>query len=60
MQKTQVFLRKGRKAARKDADWRAATAAVAGLWKDRTDFEDLSRIIRSAAKQRFASLYRRT
>ena len=48
------------RAARDDVDWRAATRAAAGLWKDRTDLEDLSRTLRTAAKRRLASLYRRT
>lgn len=45
---------------REDVDWREATRAVAGLWKDRTDLEALAEEIRGAAKRRFQSVYERT
>lgn len=45
---------------REDVDWREATRAVAGLWKDRTDLESLAKEIRGAAKRRFQSVYERT
>lgn len=46
--------------AREGVDWRAATRAVAGLWKDRTDLNDLDRALRTAAKRRYALLCGRT
>jgi hypothetical protein len=45
---------------REDADWREATRLVAGLWKDRTDIEDISQELRAAAKRRFSSVYEPT
>lgn len=45
---------------REDVDWREATRAVAGLWKDRTDLEGLAKEIRGAVKRRFQSVYERT
>jgi hypothetical protein len=43
-----------------DVDWRNATRAAAGLWKDRTDLEDVSKKFRAAAKRRFSSIYKPT
>ena len=43
-----------------DVDWREATRAAAGMWRDRTDLDDLARELRGAAKRRFASVYQRT
>ncbi|TXF13013.1 hypothetical protein [Pelomicrobium methylotrophicum] len=48
------------RAQREDIDWREATRAIAGMWKDRPGLEDLSREIRAAAKRRFAFVYERT
>jgi hypothetical protein len=64
-QKQSDLIRKGvdlliDRAQREDVDWREATRAVAGMWKDRPGLEDLSREIRAAAKRRFASVYERT
>lgn len=47
-------------AQRQDVDWREATRAAAGLWKDRTDLESVRRDTRDAAKRRFSSVYERT
>ena len=47
------------RAEREDVDWREATRTAAGSWKDRTDLEDLARELRTAAKRRFSSVYRR-
>lgn len=47
-------------AKREDVDWRVATRAAAGIWKDRTDLDDLSRQLRAKAKRRFSSVYERT
>jgi hypothetical protein len=45
---------------REDSDRREATRSAAGLWKDRTDLEDISRQLRAAAKRRFSSVYEPT
>lgn len=37
-----------------DRDWRAATRAAAGIWRDRTDLEARSRDFRAAAGRRIA------
>ncbi|GIX28525.1 MAG: hypothetical protein KatS3mg123_2406 [Burkholderiales bacterium] len=63
-QKQSDLIRKGvdlliDRAQRQDVDWREATRAVAGMWKDRTDLEGLSQEIRAAAKRRFGSVYER-
>jgi hypothetical protein len=47
-------------AEREEADWREATRAAAGMWRDRADLDELSRSLRDAAKRRFAPLYDRT
>jgi hypothetical protein len=46
-------------ARREDVDWRQATRDVAGIWKDRTDLDDLAREFRTAVKRRFPSVYGR-
>lgn len=38
-------------------DWREATRAAAGLWRDRTDLDALTDDLRAAAKRRFAAVY---
>ena len=48
------------RAEREEVDWREATRAAAGMWRDRTDLEDLARELRGAAKRRFSSVYQRT
>jgi hypothetical protein len=48
------------RAGREDVDWRQATRAAAGLWKDRADLEGLTKALRTATKRRFASVYDRT
>lgn len=48
------------RATHEDVDWRAATRAAAGIWKNRTDLEDLSRKLRAAAKRRLAAVYEQT
>lgn len=48
------------RAGDEDVDWRAATRAAAGIWKDRTDLEGLSTRLRAAVKRRFSSVYERT
>ncbi|MEQ1929205.1 MAG: CopG family transcriptional regulator [Parvularculaceae bacterium] len=45
------------RAENEKADWRAATDAVFGIWKDRTDLEEYSREFREAVKRRFPSIY---
>ncbi len=45
--------------ARKDQDWRAATRAVAGLWRDREDSEATMMELRKAAKRRLPEIYDR-
>ena len=40
-------------------DWREATRAAAGMWRDRTDLEALTRELRAAARRRFPSVYDR-
>jgi hypothetical protein len=47
-------------AEREEADWREATRAAAGMWRDRADLDELSRSLRDAAKRRFGPLYDRT
>jgi hypothetical protein len=37
------------------ADWRGATRAAAGLWRDRTDIDAMAKTLRAAAKRRFGS-----
>lgn len=64
-QKQSELIRKGvdlliERAAHEDADWRAVMRAAAGVWRDRTDLEDLSRGLRAAAKRRFAAVYDQT
>ena len=44
---------------REDVDWREATRAAAGIWKDRTDLEAFANELRAAAKRRFSSAYDR-
>jgi hypothetical protein len=43
-----------------DVDWREATRAAAGMWRDRPDLEDLARELRGAARRRFSSVYEQT
>lgn len=62
-QKQSTLVRKGvdpliDRALRDDADRRQATRAAAGLWKDRTDIEEIGRSAREAAKRRFTPLCR--
>lgn len=40
------------------ADWRKATDAVFGIWKDRTDLDEIAREFREADKRRLPSVYR--
>jgi hypothetical protein len=40
--------------------WKAATAAVAGLWSDHSEVEAANAEMRQAVKRRFASVYRKT
>lgn len=47
------------KAAQGDNDWREATRAAAGLWRDRTDIEELSRELRRRAGSRLPHVYER-
>ena len=47
-------------AEREDADWREATRAAAGMWRDRTDLAELADEFRTAAKRRLASVYEGT
>ncbi len=44
---------------RKDLDWREATRAVAGLWRDREDSEAIMMELRKAAKRRLPEIYDR-
>ena len=45
------------KARQRDADWREATRRIAGLWKDRTDLDEVMQSIRERSKRRFRSTY---
>lgn len=47
------------KAGQEQADWRDATRAVAGLWRDRSDIDGLSRELRERARARLAHVYER-
>ena len=47
------------KAGREGTDWREATRAVAGLWRDRTDIDDLSRELRRRIRGRLPHIYGR-
>jgi hypothetical protein len=42
-----------------NADWRQVTRDVAGIWKDRSDLDDIVRGFRTAVKRRFSSVYGR-
>lgn len=44
-------------AERGAADWREATRAAAGIWKDRTDADEASKALRKAARRRFSPVY---
>ncbi len=44
---------------RKDLDWREATRAVAGLWRDREDSEAAVAELRKATKRRLPTIYDR-
>ncbi len=44
---------------RKDLDWREATRAAAGLWRDREDSEAIMMELRKAAKRRLPEIYDR-
>lgn len=46
--------------ARKRADWREATRAAAGMWRDNEGVEARSEGIRNLLKQRFKGAYGRT
>jgi len=64
-QKQSDLIRKGidlliEQAKREDIDWREATHAAAGIWKDRTDLGDISREFRTRVKRRFPSVYEKT
>jgi len=41
------------RATRESADWREATRAVAGLWRDRADIEGAAGELRRSLKKRF-------
>ncbi len=43
--------------AQGDADWRAATRAASGLWRDRSDIHDVSREMRRRVRSRFSHIY---
>ena len=45
-------------AAARNADWREAIRAVAGLWRDRKDIETTSGRLRRSLAKRFKSAYR--
>ena len=45
---------------REDVDWREATRSAAGMWKDRTDLEEVGQKLRAAAMRRFPSVYEST
>lgn len=47
------------KAGQDDSDWREATRAVAGLWRDRTDIDELSQELRRRASKRLSRVYER-
>lgn len=42
-----------------NVDWRQVTRAVAGLWKDRDDLDDVTARIRGAMKKRLGAAYDR-
>lgn len=45
------------RAAERDADWRAATRAASGMWRDRADIDDASREVRRRVTSRFSRAY---
>ncbi len=46
-------------AAQQAMDWREATQAVAGLWRDREDLDAAGEEFRVAARRRFPDIYPR-
>ena len=43
-------------AARRKADWREATRAAAGLWRDRKDIDASMENLRQSVRKRFAAV----
>ena len=39
------------RSGRRDDDWREVTRAVAGIWRDRTDIDDIDRSLRAVAEK---------
>jgi hypothetical protein len=63
-QKQSDLIRKGvdlviDRAQNEKADWRVATDSAAGIWKDRTDIDDLIREMRDRVRKRFKHIYER-
>jgi len=46
-----------RGAAREASDWREATEAAAGLWRDRQDLDETAKALRRSVRARFAGLW---
>ena len=46
-------------AAQQAMDWREATRAVAGLWRDREDLDAAGEEFRAAARRQFPDIYPR-
>jgi len=47
------------KAARAKSDWREATRAAAGIWRNRNDIEATTQKLRRSLKKRFAAYGRK-
>ena len=44
-------------ASQRTTDWREATRAAAGLWRDRTDGDAINEELRASLRRRFPGLY---
>jgi len=47
------------RANRENTDWREATRAAAGIWRDRTDIDEVGETFRAAVRRRFSSAHDR-
>lgn len=46
-------------ASRRTTDWREATRAAAGLWRERTDLDAINDGLRASLRRRFPAVYGR-
>lgn len=46
-------------ASRRTTDWREATRAAAGLWRDRKDLDAINEEVRASFRRRFPAVYGR-